>query len=360
VEEAAERGLGTAEGDKSAYRQLKNDYQHASGLVNMGTDEAARVMREGNVFDGAMSGAMNGLLYGGAGGFVAGAAMGGARKVMSQHGRRLWAEMLDSASKKNVIGRMAEFIEGEIATATSSFINGGEFTARRFGTLAGLKSLEPDDSKKTAQEKYTQRSEMVRSAMVDPELTKAKLHEQYHFLPPESQELAAIKTLTVLQYLYGKLPVEVKTELLTPFLQQRSSITDSEAAKFNRTYEAALNPLSVLQAMTAQRLAPEQAAAMKANHPKFHQKVQAHLMMDLSKLKAPISHAKKAQIKTLFDVTPSVEFTTDFQRRIRGTHIPVTPGGAMPRKPGAKLSATAANNIGGRTLTGFQSVERGR
>jgi hypothetical protein len=122
-------------------------------------------------------------------------------------------------------------------------------------------------------------------------------------------------------FLFGKLPPTGKRETLTPQLD-KPRYSPEALHKFDRYYQATMNPLGVLKSFQQGAVSREAVEALKATSPKIYAKLQEAAMQRISNRGVKLSYFEKTQLSTLLGIPADGTLTPEFRAKMQASKAP--------------------------------------
>ncbi len=124
-----------------------------------------------------------------------------------------------------------------------------------------------------------------------------------------------------------------------PYTAREPSILDSDKLAYLRSYEAATNPMGVLQRFEKGVITPEDTEALKATAPKVYEQLQQKVMAEVAARRAagkPMPFKRRMELGLLFDQATDPSLEPQTYRMLQSNVF--TPPAAPPKPKGGKTS----------------------
>lgn len=332
LEEAAIASMGKAE-----YQAAKGAYQTSKILLKKMEEAAKNAKFKGSLGDRLKSAAMQGGTASGMAGMMGGpvvagkAALGGAvtgaagellKGAIAERAPRAIAALTSNALEQEALAKLVANTD-----LTMQAILSGSGKA---GKAAVLEAAEP----KSRREQFKARVDMVDTYKANPDKFLKSIDSQLSGLSPGKRQALLMQVDKTMQYLSTKVPpsVAASTDTLMPNLKRPTRTSDTEMARFNESFLTAMDPTHAIKAILDGRYRKEHDETMKQLYPQLSERGQTILMANLSDAKKRPAPAARNAISKVMDMGPTVSQSPAFLARMRGTHGPLTPGGAAENR----------------------------
>ncbi len=174
-------------------------------------------------------------------------------------------------------------------------------------------------------DRYTSRAATVAALASSPDTHAAHMARvtgEIAQAAPNTTAAMSVVASRGVAYLNAQLPGgHIDPRSLTPHLEHRR-VSDMEADQWLRRYEAAENPMGVLQDMHRGKLTREAVDTVKAVYPKLYEQMQSEVMTQLADRKSPLAYSQKIQLGTLLDIPTDATMAPEFIKAMQDSYGP--------------------------------------
>lgn len=262
----------------------------------------------------------------------------------------------------SALQRLNDTLQTKIQQGVNAIIKGGARASAvgRTEVEAGIHKVfgkSADDNRR----EYEKNTERLRTLSSDPKamlkvMTDAT--EGWSDHAPETAQAMQLRLQKTVQFLNSKLPVKSPS-----LFGDNSPPSQADMAKFNRSYEAALVPLSTVKQAAAGTLTPESLEAFSVLHPSLKAKVNAQLltsltdMTDAAKAKVPFAARQSISMLLATPVDPLMK-PPSIQANQATLAGPTKQASNEPPPPRPTVKGVSHIDIAGATALGAQNPGR--
>lgn len=295
----------------STLDEAKNTVGWQNKLRDMGGDD----------FSTALAG---GLSFGPAGAAVAGAITRPDRIIRTIAGAERVAEKLSKLSGiKHAIDTAERRIAKSIQTALTVTPKAPLVTSTAGVSLfvEALGGKPPKGSDKQDAVRY--RVAQVDDLMSDPQGMADRIAANLQGLEthaPAHAAAIATQTAKVMKFLQDKAPRNHSPDPLQPTIDTGWKPTKSDAEKFARYWQAAMDPGSVIDDIGRGTISPESVETLKELYPRMFETTRQALMASAANIRERVPYAKRIHLGLMFDVPLDPTMRPDFIARTQASY----------------------------------------
>jgi len=207
--------------------------------------------------------------------------------------------------------RLQMKVNAALGSSTRGFLRGGSA-----GALAPVSEV-------ASEKGFARATSEVTSWATDANKTQASIAKSLGDLPHAAPDLSAaisVQASRVAQFLYQKIPVGMTDQYSINPADRKLLVSDSERATFARYYEAATEPQSVMRALEAGRVTPEQAEALRVVWPNIYAECQQRITEAVVAHGKALPYDKTTQLGMLFDVPTHATLAPQVMQAVAAAH----------------------------------------